>query len=56
MHNNLMQDESAIRKIIKNHISAVTPGKHIKLIIYYRKWKIAKLAVTNRNNPIKSKH
>ena len=45
MHNNYKSDEQTITNIIKRNIKTIEQHKHIKLIIYYTKFKTSNLIV-----------
>ena len=47
MNNNYQQDETTIKKIMRNNITTTDQATHLRLIIYYRKFKTSNLIVKN---------
>ena len=54
-HCNYKQDETTMKTLIRQHISAVDPTSEVKLIIYYRKFKTQNLLLDNNPSRNRSK-
>ena len=51
MHPNYIKDEKALTNIIRRYITPTDPNKHLRFIIYYKKFKTANLVINNNSSP-----
>ena len=51
MHPNYQKDERALTQIIRRYITPTDPNKHLRFIIYYKKFKTSNLVISNNSSP-----